>query len=500
MAYLWTDSDWTFDRLKSVYDACEDIALREMGLNVYKNQIEIISSEQMLDAYASVGMPIYYNHWSFGKHFTQNYKAYKSGQMGLAYELVINSNPCINYLMEENSMTMQCLVIAHAAFGHNHFFKNNYLFRQWTDADGIVDYLIFARDYVNEQEERHGRQAVEAFLDSCHALSNYGVNRYKRPAKLSMAKEQERQREREDYLQRQVDEFYRLMPSSKAKAVRKEERFPAQPEENLLYFCEKYSPTLKPWQRELIRIVRKIAQYFYPQGQTKVMNEGFASLTHYKIMNRLHEKGLTTDGAHLEFLASHAGVLFQPTFDDRRHSGWNPYKLGFEILRDIERICADPTDEDRQWFPQLIGQDAMEVIKDAVANYRDESFIQQYLSPKVMRDFRMFHVRDNRRAFDYEVVAIHNELGYQDVRSALAAQHERQNMIPHIEVVNVNKDSQTLTLQYKAERRRGLANAETMIKHVKRLWGRDVEIVDQYGKSMLINASPPDFSSQFGGI
>ena len=99
----------------------------------------------MLDAYASIGMPLFYKHWSFGKHFAQHEALYRKGLRGLAYEIVINSNPCISYIMEENTATMQTLVIAHAAFGHNHFFKNNYLFQQWTDADGILDYLEFAK-------------------------------------------------------------------------------------------------------------------------------------------------------------------------------------------------------------------------------------------------------------------------------------------------------------------------------------------------------------------
>ena len=117
------------------------IAVDELGLDVYPVQIEVITSEQMLDAYASVGLPLMYRHWSFGKRFAYHETLYRKGLQGLAYEIVINSNPCICYIMEENSMTMQTLVIAHAAFGHNHFFKNNYLFRQWTDAGGILDYL-----------------------------------------------------------------------------------------------------------------------------------------------------------------------------------------------------------------------------------------------------------------------------------------------------------------------------------------------------------------------
>ena len=798
---LWTDSEWTFERIHRSYDEIEKIGIGELGLNVYKNQIEIISSEQMLDAYTSIGMPIYYNHWSFGKSFAREWDNYKSGKSGLAYELVINSNPCINYLMEENTMMTQALVMAHAACvsgdteylsptgwrkiadydgglvaqfeeggtarfvqplryvkkvaesdlihvqsssidqlitddhtvvfwngngnlvkitgkeletrqasktrgfngrfitgfnmvgvnglslsddeirlhiaikadgsylqkgdnpdhfnyvphhrvrfhlkkerkierleallgrlniafvkaptyggrfnitfdiptkipkqydvewysasadqlkliaeevllwdgsvsskkfsssllcdidfiqyafaasgkhthvyegtrcwnvqfstnasrslsrhgrdgrqeaqpfsrqpsadglvycftvpsgmfisrrnrrisvtgncGHNHFFKNNYLFKQWTDADAIVDYLVFARDYVMKTEAVEGRKAVEQFLDSCHALMDYGVNRYKRPAKLSLKKEKERQREREAYLQTQVDEFYRLLPTQQRDEDEDEEQFPKQPEENILYFCEKHSPSLKPWQRELIRIVRKMAQYFYPQGQTKVANEGFASWTHYTIMNRLHEKGLTTDGAHMEFLALHSAVLFQPNFDSPYFSGHlNPYKLGFEILRDIERICKTPTDEDRRWFPDLVGQDSLEVIKNAVADYRDESFIRQFLSPKVIRDFRLFQIKDDREEDHYVVTAIQNERGYEEVRTSLADQHERDAYVPHIEVSNVDPESRALTLIYRDHRGRELKDPKFMMHHIYRLWGFEVRLEDEHG-------------------
>src|SRR3546814_15809442 len=116
----------------------------------------------MLDADATIGRPLMYNHWSFGKHFAIHESQYRRGMNGLAYEIVINSSPCISYIMEENSMTMQTLVIAHAAFGHNHFFKNNHLFQQWTDAEGILDYLEFAKSYIARCEEQPGSPAVEA--------------------------------------------------------------------------------------------------------------------------------------------------------------------------------------------------------------------------------------------------------------------------------------------------------------------------------------------------
>ena len=186
--FISESSEWTFDLIDQYDQVIGEIA-DSYGLDTYPNQIEVIRSEQMMDAYASVGMPLGYNHWSYGKQFLSVEQSYKRGAMGLAYEIVINSNPCIAYLMEENTMTMQALVIAHACYGHNSFFKGNYLFKTWTDADSIIDYLLFAKKYVNECEERYGVETVEKLLDSCHALMNYGVDRYKRPYPVSVAKE-----------------------------------------------------------------------------------------------------------------------------------------------------------------------------------------------------------------------------------------------------------------------------------------------------------------------
>ena len=308
---LFEDCEWTFDTLKRAYAAIEEIALTELGLDVYPNQIEVITAEQMLDAYSSIGMPLLYRHWSFGKRFAREESRYRRGMQGLAYELVINASPCVSYVMEENSMTMQALVIAHAAFGHNHFFKNNYLFRQWTDAESILDYLTYAKAYVAKCEDQHGIEAVESVLDGAHALMHYGVHRVGSRAKSRVADPRTGNSpganttdatttisgERCRRLRRLTHP--KMLPTKVKSAADREQL--ALPEENILFFLEQHAPKLDNWQRELLRVVQQIAQYFYPQRQTKVINEGTATFVHYEIMNRLYDRGLIGEGAMWSF-------------------------------------------------------------------------------------------------------------------------------------------------------------------------------------------------------
>jgi len=476
-------SEWTFELIEK-YDAEIARIADSYGLDTYPNQIEIIRSDQMMDAYASVGMPIGYNHWSFGKEFLNVERGYKRGQMGLAYEIVINSDPCVAYLMEENSMTMQALVIAHACYGHNSFFKNNYLFKSWTDAGSIIDYLVFARKFIADCEERHGTQEVERLIDSCHALKNYGTDRYKRPYPISAAEEKARQEERAEYIQRQINDLWRTIPrSSSAKAVSTIERFPSEPQENLLYFIEKNAPLLEPWQREIVRIVRKIAQYFYPQRQTQVMNEGWATFWHYTILNDLYDQGLVNEGFMMEFLHSHSSVVAQPAFDSPYFSGINPYALGFAMMRDIRRICESPTEEDKHWFPDLAGSDWLKSLHFAMQNYKDESFIQQYLSPTVIRDFQLYFITDDDESDTMEVTAIHDENGYRRVRDALAQHYNLSKQEPDIQVYEVDvRGDRSLTLRHQQSSRKPLnEDTEEVLKHLHRLWGFDIYLFSYDG-------------------
>ena len=500
---LYTGTDWNFDTLRRSYDAIERIAVDELGLELYANRIEVITSEQMLDVYTAHGMPLTYRHWSYGKRFLQHENSYRRGYTSLAYEVVINSNPCISYLMEENSATMQALVIAHAAFGHNHFFRNNHVFRQWTEASAILDYLAFARSYVSHCEDRYGTAAVERVLDAAHSLSRHGVHRHGGSRPMNLKTEQKRERERQDYDERMFDDLWRTLPDAKpAPGVDKlseRRRRLGLPEENLLYFLEKSSPRLQAWEREIIRIVRLIAQYFYPQPQVKLMNEGCATWVHQRIMTRLHETKQIDDAAFLEVLHSTSNVIMQPGFDHPAGGpGFNPYALGYAMMTDIARICEQPTAEDRDWFPDWAGNgDALGTLRHAWANYRDESFVLQFLSPKVMRDFRMFRLMDDTTEPTLLVDAIHDDSGYRSIRRSLARSYDPGLGDADIQVVDVDLfGDRRLLLEHRTVPGQLLSkkDAEATLRQLALLWGYEVRLqeVDAASEAVLAThtASP----------
>lgn len=518
MTELKIDSraDWTPELLERAWKEIEKIAIEELelrpGIELYTNQFEIVSAEQMLDAYASIGLPVHYNHWSFGKDFMQQSKQYEKGKMGLAYEMVINSNPCVNLLMEENLAYMQVMVMAHAGVGHNAVFANNVYFKEWTQAGSIIDYMLFARDYIQRCEERYGLREVEQVLDAAHALAAHGIDKFKRKhrPKLSeeqrltklMAEDDRRQRELDIIMKRTSIEHTEEDDTSLDLGV--EEDFMEEDEENLLYYIMKKSPNLERWKREILRIVYKVNQYFSPQGVTKTLNEGMASFCHHYIMARLEEKGIITSDAFMAYLTSHSGVIYQPDYKSRHYSGPNPYALGLAILQDVKRICEGGefshkskgskwipiTDEDRRWFPELIGRRWQDVIKEACFEHRDDSFIMQYLSPKVIRDLKLFTVTveygdsdesdmHNPIAASATVTEIHDDVGYANIRTALAKSKERVNYVPQIVVEGADLEGdRTLYLRYDSYMGRELDedDATEVLLHLDFLWGYKCEL------------------------
>ncbi len=472
---------WTEDKIYAAHQEIMTIAAEELdivpGRDLNEDQIEIVTAEQMIDAYASIGLPVNYTHWSFGKDFVQNMSRYQSGQQGLAYELIINSSPTIQILMEENSMLEQTMVMAHCV-GHNFVFKNNEYFKTWTNSSSIIDYMVFARDYIRHCEDRYGAAEVEKVLDACHAIKSHGVDKYRRKHQSRSSSEQmamdilqadaQRQKELDIILQRTT-----YTDEKVAETIEEMER-----EENLLYFIMKNSPNLPNWKREIIRIVYKVSQYFYPQSMCQTVHEGMASFCHYYIMTRLEEKGILTPDAYMAFLQSHSGVVYQPTYKDKWYSGFNPYALGFNIFKDIKRAAIEPDAEDQEWIPAACGKKWQDVVKTAASEFRDDGFIMQMMSPKVIRDMGMFTVEYTEKTAP-TVIEIQDELGYKNIRNQLAASKQRINFCPEIYVKASNLDtSRELELQYSPYMGRTIdvKDAEAVVKHIDYLWGYPVSL------------------------
>jgi stage V sporulation protein R len=214
------------------------------------------------------------------------------------------------------------------------------------------------------------------------------------------------------------------------------------------------------------------------------MNEGWATFWHHRLLNTLYDDGLLSDGMMVEWLKSHTNVIFQPPVGHPAYSGINPYALGFAMYTDIKRICEQPTDEDRHWFPEIVGADWLQTIDHAMRNFKDESFVGQFLSPKLMRDFRLFAIRDDEAATELEVSAIHDEEGYRRLRESLSRQYDLGSREPNIQVWNVNlRGDRSITLRHVQHNDRPLGDASPeVLKHVARLWGFDAHLESVDGR------------------
>ncbi len=485
----YSGSDWDFEMIENIWEDIVKIAAK-YDLDYYEPQIEIISSEQMLDNYSVTGMPVYYPHWSFGKRFENDKRGYVAGEKGLAFEIVINSNPSICYIMENNTLALQILVLAHAAVGHSAYFKNNYLFKAHTDADNIIDFLIYGRDYILDCEQKYGAKPVEQLLDSCHALSNFGMDKSLAPTFKSRAflNALEDAKEKQDLSN--VNELWDTLFEKRTKP--KDTNYC---EENILRFIRDNSNVLEDWERNIMTICMYINQYFYPQMQTQVGNEGFATFWHYTLMQDMYDADLIDDGIMLEFIANHNAVIRQTKafrtaswgdyfVQNEYYGGINPYALGFAMYKDIRRICETPTEHDKEMMPHLIGQDWVTAIKDAAYNYNDSSFINQFLSPKVIDDFKLMSLEDDTTNPEYTIQNTSAESNYSEIRMALARQYDLELRMPQLHVGNkisnqVGNCPLVIVHTPTNDRKLHTKYTEKTLTHIRKIWGQSVQIVDK---------------------
>ncbi|MFZ7755762.1 stage V sporulation protein SpoVR [Bacillus thuringiensis] len=357
------------------------------GLDFYPMRYEICPAE-IIYTFGAYGMPTRFSHWSFGKQFFRMKLQYDLG-LSKIYELVINSDPCYAFLLDTNSLIQNKLIVAHV-LAHCDFFKNNIRFSN-TKRD-MVESMAATADRVKAYEHKYGKAEVETFLDAVLAIQEHIDPSLMRP-KLAWSIDDLEEEEVEKKKASQYDDLWNLDNRNKKQErsnVRKKKKIPPQPEKDLLLFIEEYSRELEDWQRDILTMMREEMLYFWPQLETKIMNEGWASYWHQRI---LREMDLTSDEA-IEFAKLNAGVV-QPS-----KTSINPYYLGIKMFEDIEERYNNPTEEmKRRGVKPGSGRDKIFEVREIEW---DVSFLRNYLNKDlVMReDMYLFQ----RQGKEYKVI------------------------------------------------------------------------------------------------
>ncbi len=447
-------SDYSLQELKYWNNKIE-LIVEEMGLDHYPQEFEICSYEEMLGYEAYLGMPSRYPHWSFGKAYEKQKTFYQYNLTGLPYEMVINSNPCLAYLMKDNTLLLQILTMAHV-YGHNDFFKNNRLFKEGTDARYTLEmfksHAQRIREYIGDPSIGYDR--VERVLDAAHALK---LQCYRWIGEKHLSDQEKRERLINDYNHQLAD--HPLLEKKSKSNPPNFNKIPLEPEEDLLLFLCKFA-RLEEWEKDILQIVRKENYYFLPQIETKIMNEGWACLWHYKILNQLNLE----PPLYLEFLKRHNQVV------NPHEGGLNPYHLGFKIFSDIEKRF------DTSFLFTVRQQE------------RDSSFIRRFLTKELCAELNLFEFNKDRR--DYVITEIADEEGWKKIRNNLA-NNVGINITPTIKVIEMRTDN-ILLLEHEWEGRDlHIPYALETLKYLATLWGNTVRLKTMVrGSRQLLESNP----------
>lgn len=439
-------------------------------LNCYPQEFEICDHIEMLGYMAYSGMPSRYSHWSYGKSFEKQKTMYDYGVGGLPYEMVINTNPCLAYLMRDNTDLLQILTMAHV-YGHNDFFANNFTFTSSLNAEYALEMFKNHADRVRSyiEDPSIGLERVEAILDAAHSLS---LQRSSNLAVKTLSPT-EQARALVEAAQPREDEFTLINPTPEYVAPDLA-KFPLEPDPNILDFIAKYSPSLEPWERDILYIVDRESQYFIPQIETKIMNEGWASYWHYKILNELE---LAQD-LHMEFLVRHNQVL-RPT-----PGGLNPYHLGFIIWQDIEKRWNEGDTGAEYETPKRLDDLAVsdenntpgrKKIFQIRESDRDTSFLRRFLTEDIMRELDIF--QHEKRGKDRVVTKVSDQDSWKTVKENLI-KSVGMGSLPIIKIEDADfSGTRSLYLKHEHDGRDlQLEHVEKTLAHTERLWGKTVHL------------------------
>jgi stage V sporulation protein R len=463
---------------------------REYGLDFFPTIFELVDSDQLNEVAAYGGFPTRYPHWRFGMEYDRLEKGYTYG-LSKIYELVINNDPCYAYLMKCNGLVDQKLVISHV-YGHCDFFKNNAYFAH-TDRK-MMDRMANHGTILRKLMERHGVVEVEAFLDRCLSLDNLidpHSTALSRPSQSGGFDDDDLgevgKMPSKGYMDRFINPHEYLAEEKRRlhERAQQSEGFPAQPQRDVLGFLLECAP-LRRWQQQILSLVRKEAYYFVPQAQTKIMNEGWASYWHSTMMTQRVLK----DSEVVDFADHHAGTL--ATSPGRL----NPYKLGIELFRDIERRWntgqfgkeweeCDRLEAKRHWDRKLdLGRDKIFEVRRV---HNDITFIDTFMTQEFCDAQEFYVYRTNPRTGQPEVASRDHRLVKEQLLFGLSNSGN-----PMIQVQDANyKNRGELYMSHSFEGLElDLRHASETLKSLEAIWGRPVHIESKLdGKGILISCS-----------
>ncbi len=471
-------SDYTLKDLE-YWDTRIREKVEELGLDCYAQEFEICDHGQMLAYMAYSGMPSHYPHWSYGKAYEKLKTLYDHGVSGIPYEMVINSSPALAYLMRDNSLCLQILTIAHV-YGHNDFFKNNFTFKS-TRAEYTIGTFKAHADRVRSYVDRPsiGYEKIESLMDAAHALS-LQCRRNLAVKKLS----EEAERDRIAAASIPAPDPFQSIHRRQQPVEPDLRRVPPVPDEDILLFIRDHNPFLAEWERDVLTIVHEEAQYFIPQIETKIMNEGWASFFHKRILESLD---LPQD-IRLEFIVRHNQVV-RPI-----PGGLNPYHLGFRLWEDIERRGDKPTPEERENLPP--GKSGRDLLFETREVDRDSSFLRRWLHEELMRDLDLF--RFEPKGEDLVVSDVSDDDGWRQVKETLLKSVGMASMpVIRVEDADYNHNRTMLLVHAHDGRDLQLDYAEKTLGYVHRLWGHEVVLETSVnGKRTFLTFGDRGFSAK----
>ncbi len=452
-------------KLERAIEQIWEIAKR-MGLDPYPVHFELVPATIMYE-FGAYGLPGRFGHWSRGKAYYRMKTEYDYG-LSKIYELVVNTNPSYAFLMEQNDLLQNQVVVAHV-LGHTDFFKNNVYFR--STPPNMIDKVSVNADRVRQYEFDHGIDKVERFLDSVLAIEEHiDPNTYLRQ-RIDERRDDEAANGEDGARKRSsvYDDLWALDISSEQaesdaaeaeqRAETRRHRFPAEPQKDILKFLAQHAPNLEPWQRDLLLIVREEMLYFVPQMRTKVANEGWASLWHSRITREMD----LDDNEYTQFAQMHAGVLATSRMRI------NPYHLGYHLLEDIERRWNNPTEEElRQGRLPDMGHAKLLEVRETES---DVSLLRNYLTKDLVERLDLYLYKKE----DDEWVIV--EKDWEKVRDGIVANMTNFGY-PYITIWDADYNGNTeLLLHHHFEGQElDIPYAEKTLEHIHHIWSRPVHL------------------------